>query len=220
MVIKRRHLAQPSSSLIPDHYWSIRNTGTARAAFERQAAEDWESSLSLRAREMRPGARLVVVLPNPPDDLESYGIADLMDPANAVLEDMVEEGAIAAEERAAMVLGAHPRKKRDVLAPFAKNGYFLRLTVENYDELGLPYATWTEYQNAGDKEALTSKRALFFRSTFMPSLAFALRRVLDCDGESITAFADRLEIRLTRRLINNPAPANILIQIVTLAKFS
>jgi hypothetical protein len=141
-----------------------------------------------------------------------------MDSANAVLEDMVEEGAITAGERAAMVLGAHPRKKREVLAPFAKDGYFHRLSVENYDELGLTDAAWTEYQNAGDKEVLASKRALFFRSTFMPSLASALKRVRDGDREAIAAFADRLESGLTRRLINNPAPANILTQIITLAK--
>jgi hypothetical protein len=205
-------------SLIPGHFWSLRSAGTARAAFERQAAEDWESFLSLRAREMRPGARLVVVLPTPPDDLASSGIADLMDSANAVLEDMVEEGAITTGERAAMVLGAHPRKKCEVLAPFAKDGYFHRLSVEDYDELDLPDAAWTEYQDVGDKEALASKRARFFRSTFMPSLASALRRARDGDREAITAFADRLEIGLTRRLIDNPAPSNILTQTITLAK--
>jgi hypothetical protein len=206
-------------SLIPNHFWSLRSTGTPRAAFERQAAEDWESFLALRAREMRPGARLVVVLPTPPDDLASSGVADLMDSANAVLEDMVKDGAITAGERAAMVLGAHPRKKHEVLAPFAKDGYFQRLAVENYDELGLPDAAWAEYQNAGDKEALASKRARFFRSTFMPSLASALRRVRDGDREATTAFAERLEIGLTRRLVNsNPAPASILTQTITLAK--
>jgi len=205
-------------SLIPGHFWSVRSTGTARAAFETQAAEDWESFLSLRAREMRPGARLVVVLPTPPDDLESSGIAGLMDSANAVLEDMVAEGAITAGERAAMVLGAHPRKKCELLAPFAKDGYFQRLAVENYDELGLPDAAWTEYLNAGDKEVLASKRARSFRSTFMPSLDSALRRVRDGDCEAINAFADRLESGLTRRLMNNPAPWNILIQSITLAK--
>jgi hypothetical protein len=207
-------------SLIPGHFWSVRSTGAVRAAFETQAAEDWESFLSLRAREMKPGARLVVVLPVPADDLASSGIAYLMDSANAVLEDMMEEGAITTGERAAMVLGSHPRQKREVLAPFAKDGYFQQLAIEDHDELGLPDAAWTEYLNGGDKEALASRRALFFRSTFMPSLASALRRVRDGDREAITAFADRLEIGLKRRIINNPAPANILTQTITLAKSS
>jgi hypothetical protein len=204
-------------SFIHNHFWSVRGTGTERAAFERQAAEDWENFLSLRGREMRPGAQLVVVLPTPLDDVSS-GITNLMDSANAVLEDMVNEGAITAEERAAMVLGAHPRKKREVLAPFAKDGHFQRLSIENYDELILPDAAWTEYETAGNEKTLASKRARFFRATFMPSLASALGRVRDGDREAITAFADRLESGLTRRTANHPAPMDILTQTLTLTK--
>jgi hypothetical protein len=204
-------------SLIPGHFWSVRSTGAARAAFERQAAEDWEAFLSLRGREMRPGARLVVAMPTLPDD-RSSGIAGLMDHANAVLQEMVEEGAITAAERAGMVLGSHPRRKDEVLAPFAKDGSFQRLVVEDYGESLLPDVAWTEYQNTDDKEALARKNALFFRSTFMPSLASALTRVRDGDREALTAFADRLESGLTRRLVNNPARANILVQTIVLAK--
>ena len=45
------------------------STGTARAAFEGQAAEDWVTFLSCRASEMRHGARLVVVLPDLPNGM-------------------------------------------------------------------------------------------------------------------------------------------------------
>jgi hypothetical protein len=204
-------------SLIPGHFWSWRSTGDARAAFDRQAAEDWEAFLSLRAREMKPGARLVVVLPTHPDDRPS-GTAELMDHANAVLQEMVEEATITAAERAGMVLGAHVQQKREVLAPFAKDGYFQRLVVEDYGESALPDAAWIEYQNSGDKEALARKRALFFRSTFMPSLASALTRVRDGDREALTAFADRLESGLKERLLSHPAPAGLLVQTIVLAK--
>ena len=204
-------------SLIPGHFWSVRSTGAARAAFEQQAAEDWEAFLSLRVREMRPGARLVIVLPTVPDD-RSSGMAGLMDHANSVLQEMVEEGAITAAERAQMVLGSHPRTKREILTPFSSDGRFQRLVVEDYEEFPLPDAAWAEYQNSGDKEALASKKALFFRSTFMPSLGSELTRVRDGDREALTAFADRLESGLTRRLASHPVPAEILIQTITLAK--
>jgi hypothetical protein len=141
-----------------------------------------------------------------------------MDHANAVLQEMVEEEAITAAERAGMVLGSHPRRKDEVLAPFAKDGSFQRLVVEDYAESLLPDVAWTEYQNTDDKEALARKKALFFRSTFMPSLASALTRVRDGDREALTAFADRLESGLTRRLVSNPARANILVQTIVLAK--
>jgi hypothetical protein len=204
-------------SLIPGHFWSVRSTGAERAAFERQAAEDWERFLSLRAREMRAGARLVVVMPTLPDD-RSSGTGVLMDNANGVLQEMVEAAAITAAERAGMVLGSHPRRKDEVLAPFSKDGGFEQLVVEGYGESVLPDAAWAVYQECGDEEALAGKRALFFRATFMPSLASALTRVRDGDREALRAFADRLESGLTRRLVSHPVQADIVVQTITLAK--
>jgi hypothetical protein len=55
-------------TFIPDHFVSLRATGRMRAEFERQGAQDWEAFLSLRAIELRPGGRLVVVLPALTDD--------------------------------------------------------------------------------------------------------------------------------------------------------
>ena len=204
-------------SLIPGHFWSWRSTGAARAAFERQAAEDWEAFLSLRAREMSPGARLVVVVPAPPDT-EAAGVASLMDHANAVLSEMVNDGTITATERAEMVLGAHPRRMTTLLGPFAKDGRFQKLVVEDQEECVLPDAAWAEYQEDGDEEAFALKKALFFRSTAMPSLASALKRVREGDQETLRFFADRLQDGLTRRLIRDPSPADILVQIIVFAK--
>jgi hypothetical protein len=204
-------------SLIPGHFWSGRSTGAARAAFERQAAQDWEMFLSLRAREMKPGARLVVVLPTVPHD-RSSGIAELMDQANAVLADIVDEGAITADERAGMVLGSHPRRKEELLAPFADEGHFQQLVLEDYEQSILPDAAWAEYQKSGDKDAFARKKALFFRSTFMPSLVSAIIRVRNGDREALRVFADRLQDGLMRRLVSNPAPADVLVQTIVLAK--
>jgi S-adenosylmethionine-dependent carboxyl methyltransferase len=50
-------------ALIPGHFASRASSGEVRAAFERQAAEDWRAFLSLRANELRPSGRLVIVLP-------------------------------------------------------------------------------------------------------------------------------------------------------------
>src|SRR5260370_13897649 len=49
--------------LIPGHFVVLASNGDVRAAFQRQAANDWKLFLSLRASELKPGARLVVVLP-------------------------------------------------------------------------------------------------------------------------------------------------------------
>lgn len=80
---------------IPGHFISVRSTGAVRVEFDRQSALDWESFLSLRAKELRPGARLVVVIPGV-DDHGLTGLEPLFDHGNATLAEMVEEGTITA----------------------------------------------------------------------------------------------------------------------------
>ena len=204
-------------ALIPGHFISFRGTDAVRAEFERQASQDWEAFLSLRARELRAGSRLIVVLPARTDD-GSSGFENIMDQANIVLAEMVADGAIMAEERVRMVLGAHPRRKRDLLAPFAEDGYFQHLTVEEVEMCKLPDAAWTDYEQNANKEALATKQALFFRSVFMPSLASALDRVRSGDAEAIRIFGDRLEAGLKRRLASEPSAMHSFVQAIVLAK--
>ena len=68
------------------------------------------------------------------------GFENIMDQANSVLVQMVADGAIMAEERARMVLGAHPRRKRDLLAPFEGEECFQHLIVEDLEMSELPDA--------------------------------------------------------------------------------
>jgi len=204
-------------ALIPGHFVSFRSTDTVRAEFERQASQDWEIFLSLRARELRHGGRLVVVLPGLADDGTS-GFENLMDQANSVLAQMVADGTIKAEERVRMVLAAHPRRKRDLLAPFKGDGHFQRLILEDLEVSELPDAAWIDYEQNGDKEALATKHALFFRSVFMPTLACALDGVRSGDAGALRVFGERLEAELKRRLANQPTAMNSLVQTIVLAK--
>jgi len=81
----------------------------------------------LRAKELRPGGRLVVVLPALADD-GSSGFTPLFDEANAALEEMVTDGVITSEERSRMVLDLVADAGVILLAPFAANGKFRQLT--------------------------------------------------------------------------------------------
>jgi hypothetical protein len=202
---------------IPGHFIALRSSGAVRAEFERQALHDWEDFLALRARELVPGGRLVVVLPALADD-GSSGFEGIMDHANAVLAEMVEEGAIAPDERARMVLGSYPRRQSELLAPFARDGPFQHLTVDGFDMSVLTDAPWAQYERDGDGEALATKHALFFRAIFMPSLAAALARARAGYAEALGAFADRLEQGLKRRLARQPAAMHSLVQTIVLAK--
>jgi hypothetical protein len=154
-------------ALIPGHFIALRSAGEVRAAFERQGAEDWESFLSLRAKELRPEGRLVVVLPGFDDDGVS-GFEALFDHANAVLAEMVDEGAITADERERMVLASYPRRRCHLLAPFNPDGQFRGLTVEHCDLSVLPDAAWADYERDGNKEVLATRHARFFRAILRP----------------------------------------------------
>ena len=204
-------------ALIPGHFISIRSTGSVRAEFERQAAQDWEAFLTLRARELHPGGRLVVVLPGIADD-GSVGLEPIFDHANAALEEMVADGVITSEERSRMTLQAHPRRKRDLLAPFERTAEFQQLSVEDFAMSEVSDAAWDQYGRDRDKDALTTKRTLFFRSIFVPSLACALSPARAGNGEALATFADQMDQRLKQRLARQPAEMRSFVQTILLSK--
>jgi SAM dependent carboxyl methyltransferase len=190
---------------IPDHFFIPCCTGPIRDEFDRQAALDWEAFLASRATELRPGGRLVVALPSLAHD-GSMDIAPLMDHANAVLAELVDAGVVSAEERSRMTIASCPRRERDLLAPFAESGQFRGLTVEHVSTYDIPDNMWTDYARNGDAMALASKRALFFRVIFVPSIVQALAATRS--GEERRAFSDQLEEGVRRRLARAPARLN------------
>jgi len=204
---------------IPDHFFVFASKGGIRAEFDRQGASDWKTFLSLRAAEMRPGGRLIVVVPGVHED-GTTGFEGIMDSANDVLAEMVSEGAITADERARMVLGVWSRRRRELISPFDGDGQFNRLTLEHADRSLLADAWWHDYERDGDCEALATKQALFFRAVFAPTLSSALTRVRAGDGEAFRIFADRLEVGLRSRLKAEPAPLHSIVETIVVAKQS
>ena len=204
-------------ALLPGHFLAIRCNGTARAAFDRQAAQDWETFLSLRARELRPGGRLVVVVPAITND-ESVTLEPLFDHANAVLEEMVADGTITSEERSRMAIRVHPTRESDRLAPFERNGEFQQLIVEDSKMLEISDTAWEQFELDRDTRALAIRRALFLRSVFAPSLVCALSPARGANGSAAVAFADELEQRLQQRLMDQPEEMRSLAHTLVLAK--
>ena len=195
---------------IPDHFISLASTAEVRAAFHRQAAEDWTSFLSLRADELRPGGRLVVVLPGNNDD-GGVGFEPLFTHANEALAEMVRDGTITSDERSRMALGAYPRRRSELLAPFT-DSQFRGLKVEHCELSAVPDTAWVNYERDGNKEVLVNRHVGFFRAIFVPSLASALPH------EKNPAFTDGLEKRLKQRLSERPTPLHSFVQTMVLAK--
>lgn len=199
-------------ALVPGHFVYLASTGDVRAAFDRQAADDWRLFLSLRARELRSGGRLVVVLPGL-SDAGASGFEPLFNCANAVLEELVDKQVISDEERKGMVLGAYPRRRAQLLEPFSADGEFQALSVEHCETFELPDAAWADYQLEGNQEALVRRQAAFFRAIFVPSLASEIS-----DQGRRQVFVDRIEQRLKQCLSERHTPLHSFVQVMVLAK--
>lgn len=199
-------------ALIPGHFMALASTGDVRAAFDHQAVNDWRLFLSLRARELRHGGRLVVVLPGLSDDGVS-GFEPLFSSANTLLGELVHEGVISNEERKRMVLGAYARRRAQLLEPFGANGQFQSLSVERCELFDLPDAAWDDYRHHGNVQAFASRHAAFFRAIFVPSLASAV-----ADAGRCQAFADCLEQKMKQSLCERPTPFHSFVQVIVLAK--
>jgi hypothetical protein len=202
-------------TIIPGHFWILSCAGATRAAFERQAARDWEAFLALRARELRAGGRLVVTLPAARDDGASP-VNDRMDLANTVLAEMVADHAITADERARMILLAYPRRESELLAPFARAKRFEGLVLEQFETTPVSEPDWDEYERDRDCDKLAAKQTGFFRATFMPSLASALAP--ERSAEDHQRFIDRMADGLKQKLIEEPKPLGLRAQVIVLAK--
>jgi hypothetical protein len=200
---------------LPGHIYVPCTTGDARAVFERRREQDWESFLSLRASELRPGGRLLVVVPGANEEGVS-GFEEIMDQANAVLIDMVADGSITAAEYASMVLGVWPRRRSELLQPFAQNDRYQNLTVEHCETTVLEDPAWADFERDGNKEVLANKQAAFYRSVFAPSLAVSLTAADNADA--CRAFGDRLEYGLQRTRMATPVAINSLVETIILTK--
>jgi hypothetical protein len=182
---------------IPGHLHDLRAAGEVREAFDVQARTDWWTFLRLRARELRPTGRLIIVLVAV-DESGSHGTEPLFDAANDSMAELVARGTISAVERARMVIPARARSRIQLLAPFEETGSFADLTVEHCEVFRSPEVAWAAYLEHGDPQLLAAQRAGFFRSVFIPTLATALDPTKPPTHRLV--FADELEATLARRL--------------------
>jgi hypothetical protein len=200
---------------IPGHFFPGRATGETRDAFEKQAAADWARFLSLRARELRPGGKIVIAVlwmdedPDPRD-------WNFLDEANDTLTQMVDDGFLQPAERARMVHGAVPRRKSDLLAPFSRDERFMGLEVVSCGIDPIPDAAWSDYERDGNALVLATKYAAYIRVTFGPTLAGGL--VATDDPSRRQAFLERLEKGVKDRLADGPLPLRRRAATIVVAK--
>lgn len=188
---------------------------SARAAYAKQAAEDWDAFLAARAAEMCPGGRLVV-LTMALDDAGEFGYRPLLEAMYAALCDMAAHAFLSVDELARMAIPTVARSRVDFAAPFAKSGRFCDMSLENLEVFRGEDRIWNRFQATHDAHAFGAQWAAFSRASVFPTLAAAL------DGGQRdprhAAFLDRLEAAVTERLAAAPQPMLIPLAKMVLAK--
>lgn len=162
------HWLSKAPTTIPGHIWSPRAAGAALEAFQQQARADWAAFLAHRAVEMKPEARLVVV-GGAADEQGDSGANGLMDMVNAVLQELVRDGLLSAEEYGRMVIPTYNRMAREYLQPF-ENGASGGLRLERHELTILPDPIWAAFQSSGQADVFAAAYVDFFKAAFGPSI--------------------------------------------------
>ncbi|HLH23080.1 MAG TPA: SAM-dependent methyltransferase [Chloroflexota bacterium] len=200
---------------IPNHIWPPRAEDAVRAAFAARARTDWDTFLACRARELRPGGRLVVV-GSLADSAGRSGAEGLLDLANDVLQELVAAGTLAAATYQQMVLPMYYRTLEEYTAPFsmhpASDGTSLQLIAS--EPVALADVFWARYQEAGDRQAYAAAYTGFLRAFTEPTLFGA--NVPAVPPQSSKRLADEFYRRVQERIMADPARVRCAWQIVLL----
>ena len=178
----------------------------ARSAFAEQAAEDWRRFLTMRSRELHPGARLVV-LAMATDDSGDFGYRPVVAALYETLTDMVDRGLIRKEEFRRMGILTVGRTRAQFTEPFAKTGRCADLSLENFELFHGEDRIWTQFEASGDAHVFGAQWAAFCRASVFPTLAASLDGAPD-SARSVEFF-DELETGVAARLAVAPVRMTI-----------
>jgi hypothetical protein len=201
---------------IPDQVQiAYSHDAAARSAFAEQAAEDWQTFLAMRSRELHPSARLVM-LTMATDDGGDFGYRPVVDALYGTLVGMVGRGLIRKEEFRRMVIPTVGRTRAQFTEPFAKTGRFADLSMEDFELFHGEDRIWTQFEASGDAHAFGAQWAAFCRASVFPTLAASLD---EAPGDARSArFVDELEAGVAALLSIAPVRMTIPLAQMTLVR--
>jgi salicylate 1-O-methyltransferase len=186
-----------------------------RAAYARQAAEDWHEFIAFRGRELRPHGRLVVLTTGVGESGE-FGYRSILDGIATVLGELTRDGLLTEEERARMTIPTVDRSAKDFLAPFHPTGRFEGLTVEHLEVFNAPDRFWAQLRVDKNPRAFGARWAGFARAAVFPALIAGLDG--GADEPRCAEVIDRLEQGLAAHLAAAPEEVLIPLAKVVLTK--
>jgi hypothetical protein len=186
----------------------------ARAAYARQAAQDWQEFVAFRGRELCPGGKLVVLTAALAENGD-FGYRPLLSALTDTLRELAADGVISRDELYRMSLPVVGRAAADFAAPFAPSGRFERLSIEHLEVFDAEDRFFNQYRSDHDAKAFGAQWAAFARFAIFNALAEALD-----DAGRRAVFFDRLEAGVAARLAAAPEQMRIPLAEVVLAKRS
>lgn len=192
---------------IPDHVQMAYSAhDDVRAAYAKQAANDWLEFLAFRGRELRRGGRLVVMTMAVDDD-GNFGYRPLLTALVDTLDELAAQQLVSADEVHRMCIPTVGRSAADFMAPFAPKGRFEQLEIDHLEVFDAEDRYWTQYQVDSDATVFGKQWAAFLRASVFPTLAGAL------DGgmtdPRLSDFFDRLEAGVAQRVAAAPEQMQI-----------
>jgi cyclopropane-fatty-acyl-phospholipid synthase len=158
-------LRRQATMRIPDGMYFCEATGSEREAIAAQAAEDWLAFLSARARELRPGGRLVVQGIGSDDSGEHVSASRLLRVMWRAADKLADERVLDRETLDGYVFPVYCRSPAEAKRPLEAGGELegdLELVTERLDEVPSPY--WEAYQRSGDADQYASTYVEFVRA--------------------------------------------------------
>ena len=164
---------------LTQHVHALCSAGAELAAFAEQAQRDWETILIRRARELKPGGRLVLVNFCSRDEAGQHTSRVLMfDTVNALWRRFVTEGIISREEYVLMTLPQYYRTVEEFTEPLnnaVSPVYRAGLRLEQCETRTIPCPFAAAFRQHGDaarfaREATPAIRS-WTESTFQAALS-------------------------------------------------
>lgn len=187
-----------------------------RLRLKAQGEADWRRFLTARAAELRPGGRLVVLVPGPSEG-KLGGPRPLMQTLATTLRQLVADGRLSEAACKRAYIPTLPRSGADLRAPFSE-GAFAGLALEEQEDWpDYPDMAWERYRESGDAALLTEAYLGFFQATFLPSLLHSLEPFDTASGRQTVVAA--LETAIRSAVESDPQPfAQIPLHMVTVRR--
>jgi len=203
-----------SASMIeaPDHILAGMSAApTVVSAVRKQQASDWEHFLTLRSREMRPGAKLVAGFTARTATVT--GFEWLLGELWSTVCDMRRDGWLSEAEQNHLTIPIGLRTLEEIKAPFIRAEYFADLVLEHLDLIKLTDPFWEQFERSGDVLAFAKRHADMTQAWCGPMIASLIE-----PSHEPAALVTELFTRFERRLSEYPRPHEPYMAAVVLSK--